>query len=145
MHNIVQRRLAANILLMYNETTLFFLLCSLLRENGRYSLKNKLGHLLIKQLLNSVVSQTNDLLCSPLTNHDILFHLVQWLLIFVCLESSKYFQRRHHPIVSKSSAERFKLNRANDKELLLLLLRTMMMINTYTVKIRNYEAAYCFF
>ena len=40
MHNIVQRRLAANILLM---------LCSLLRENGRYSLKNKLGDLLIKQ------------------------------------------------------------------------------------------------
>ena len=68
MHNIVQRRLAANILLM---------LCSLLRENGRYSLKNKLGDLLIKQLLNSVVSQINDLLRSPLTNHDTLLNLAQ--------------------------------------------------------------------
>ena len=77
MHNIVQRRLAANICSCINETTPFFLLCSLLRENGRYSLKNKLGDLLIKQLLNSVVSQINDLLRSPLTNHDILLNLSQ--------------------------------------------------------------------
>ena len=51
-----------------NETTLFSFLWSLLRENDadrfasrRYSLKNKLGDRMIKQLLNSVVAKYRDL------------------------------------------------------------------------------------
>ena len=51
-----------------NETTLFFFLRWLLRENGRsisfpkiFNKKNKLGDLMIKQWLNSVVAKYRDL------------------------------------------------------------------------------------
>ena len=49
------------------ESTLFSFLRSLLRENGwslrfpRISLKNKLGHRMIRQLLNSVIAKYRDL------------------------------------------------------------------------------------
>ena len=89
-----------------NETLLFSFLRLFLREKGRslrfvkMVVKNRLGEGMIKQLLNSVIAKYCDLpvsrtsiicltlrprqivICSPLTNHDILFNLVQLLLIF---------------------------------------------------------------
>ena len=91
--------------LWVNETLLFSFLRLFLRKKGRslrfpkMVVKNRLGDGMIKQLLNSVIAKYCDLpvsrtsiiclslrprqiiICSPLTNHDILFNLVQLLLI----------------------------------------------------------------
>ena len=81
MHNIVQRRLAANILLMYKWNHAFLLVVLALAWKWQIFIKKQTwwftDKAIIERWLNSVVSQINDLLRSPLTNHDILLNLVQ--------------------------------------------------------------------
>ena len=63
-----------------NSTALFSFLRLLLRENGRYLLKNKLGDRMMEQLSNPIIavfSRRSIMICSPLTNHHILLNLVQ--------------------------------------------------------------------
>ena len=86
-----------------NETRLFSFLRSFLREkkadrfaSRRYSLKNKLGDRMIKQLLNSVIAKYRDL---SVSRRSIICRLRQ-IIDLLATDKSRYFAQPRSIIVS---------------------------------------------
>ena len=146
MHNIVQRLLAANILLMYKWNHAFLLIVFALAWKWQIFIKKQTWWFTDKAIIE--LGCLADKWFAPLAT-----------------DKSRYFAQPR-PIIVNYSYVCNRLNTSNvdtfqscrrapqrDSSLivqmiikeLLLLLRTIMRINTFTVKIRNYEAAYCFF